>query len=98
MSRSGCGALLECQQLLRAEALVVDLGCGLDQVLEMGTSEEVAQVDELAVALVLYVDGTPAILAGGNAAAADGDGVFASDNCEGDDGLSHINVSQRICR
>jgi hypothetical protein len=47
------GALLEGKQLLGAEGLVVDLGGGLDEVLKVGTGEEVAQVDELAVVLVL---------------------------------------------
>jgi hypothetical protein len=48
--------------------LVVDLACGFDEVLKVGTCEEVTQVDELAVPLVLDVDGTPAVLAGGNVA------------------------------
>ncbi len=37
-SRSGAGAgggLLECQELLRAEGLVVNLGCRLNEVLQM---------------------------------------------------------------
>ena len=45
--------LFECKQLLRAERFVVDLRCSLDQVLEMGTSEEVAEVDEFAMVLIL---------------------------------------------
>lgn len=47
------GALLEREQLLGAEALVVDLRRRLDEVLQVGAGEEVAQVGELAVALVL---------------------------------------------
>ena len=47
------GALLEGKQLLGTEGLVVDLGGCLDEVLEVGASEEVAEVDELAVVLVL---------------------------------------------
>jgi hypothetical protein len=46
-------ALLEGQQLLGAERLVVDLCGGLDQVLQVGTGEEVAEVYEFAVGLVL---------------------------------------------
>ena len=49
--------------------LVVDLACSLDEVLEVGAGEEVAEVDKLAVPLVLNVDGTPAVLASGNVAA-----------------------------
>jgi hypothetical protein len=47
------GALLEGKQLLGTEGLVVDLGGGLDEILEVGACEEVAEVDELAVVLVL---------------------------------------------
>jgi len=47
------GALLEGKQLLGAERLVVDLCGRLDQVLQVGTGEEVAEVDEFAVVLVL---------------------------------------------
>ena len=62
-------ALLQSQQLFRAEALVVDLAGRLDQVLELSAGEKVAEVDEFAVALVFYVDGAPAVLAGGDVAA-----------------------------
>ena len=50
-------ALLEGEQLLGAERLVVDLGRGLDEVLEVGAGEEVAQVHEFAVVLVLNCGG-----------------------------------------
>ena len=66
-------ALLQCQQLLGAEGLVVDLRCRLDQVLEMGAGEEVAEVDEFAVALVFDVDGAPAVLAAADQLAVDVD-------------------------
>jgi hypothetical protein len=47
------GALLESKQLLSAEGLVVDLCGRLDQVLQVGAGEEVAEVDEFAVVLIL---------------------------------------------
>jgi hypothetical protein len=47
------GALLEGKQLLGAERFVVDLCGRLDQVLQVGAGEEVAEVDEFAVVLVL---------------------------------------------
>jgi hypothetical protein len=46
-------ALLEGQQLLGAEGLVVDLCGRLDEVLQVGAREEVAEVYEFAVGLVL---------------------------------------------
>jgi hypothetical protein len=45
-------ALLECQKLLGTEGLVMNLGGGLDQVLEMSTSEEVPQVHKFTVVLI----------------------------------------------
>lgn len=55
---AGSAALLESQQLLGAEGLVVDLRGRLDQVLQVGAGEEVAEVDEFAVVLVLDCLGT----------------------------------------
>jgi hypothetical protein len=49
-------ALLEGKQLLGTEGFVVDLGGGLDEVLEVGACEEVTEVDELAVVLILDCD------------------------------------------
>lgn len=48
--------------------LVVDLACGLDEVLEVSAGKEVTEVDEFAVPLVFHVDGAPAVLASGNVA------------------------------
>lgn len=47
------GALLESHELFGTEGLIVDLGGGFNEVLEMGACEEVAEVDEFAVVLVL---------------------------------------------
>ena len=48
--------------------LVVDLACGLDEILEMSAGQEVTKVDKLAVPLILDVDCTPAILTCGDVA------------------------------
>ena len=45
--------------------LVVDLACGLNEILEVSASQEVTKVDKLAVPLVLYVDCAPAVLTSG---------------------------------
>ena len=58
---AGCAALLECQQLLGAEGLVVNLGGGFDQVLEVGAGEEVSEIDEFAVVLILDIDNSPSV-------------------------------------
>lgn len=80
-------ALLQCQKLLGAEGLVVDLGGGLDKILQVGASEEVAEVNELAVVLILDVDDTPAVLATTDLLASDNDGLLRSDNSERNDVL-----------
>jgi hypothetical protein len=48
-----CRALLECKKLLGAEGLIVDLGGSLNEILQMGACEEVAEVYEFAVILIL---------------------------------------------
>ena len=65
----------------------MNLGRRLDEVLQVGAGEEVAQVDEFAVSLVFDVDGTPAVLAAADRLVVDCDGFFAADYGEGDDGL-----------
>ena len=77
--------LLQSEELFRAEAFVVDLRRRFDEILEMGAGEEVAEVDEFAVAFVFYVDGSPAVLTAADGFAVHGDVVFASYYCEGDD-------------
>jgi len=47
------GTLLECEELLGTERLIMNLGGGFDQVLQMGACEEVAKVDKFAVVLIL---------------------------------------------
>lgn len=80
-------ALLQSQQLLGTEGLVVDLAGGFHQILKVGTGQEVAQVDKLAVVLVLDVDDSPAVLAAANLLAVDHNGLLTADNREGNDVL-----------
>lgn len=82
-----CAALLQGQQLLGTECLVMDLGRGLDQILQMGAEEEVSQVDEFAVVFVLDVDDAPSVLAATDLLAVNNDGLFGTDNSEGDKAL-----------
>ena len=60
---TSCAALLECQQLLGAESLVVDLGGCFNQVLQVSACEEVSEVDEFTVVLILNIDDSPSVLA-----------------------------------
>jgi hypothetical protein len=82
---SSCATLLECQQLLGAEGLVVDLRCGLNQILEVGAGEEVSEVDKFAVGLVLNVDDAPSVLAAADLLASNNDRLLRTNNCEWDD-------------
>lgn len=68
----------------------MDLGCGLDEVLEVGAEEEVSEVDEFAVVLVLDVDDTPAVLAATDLLAVDNDALFGTDDGEGDKALFYV--------
>lgn len=77
---TGSAAFLQGKQLLGTEGLVVDLAGSLDQILKVGTGQEVAQVDEFTVVLVLDVDDTPAVLAATNLLAVDNNGLLTADN------------------
>jgi hypothetical protein len=89
---SCCAALLECQQLLGAEGLVMDLGGGLDQILEMSTGEEVSKVDEFTVGLVLNVNDAPSVLAAANLLASNNDRLLRTNDGEGNDILYDVLV------
>jgi hypothetical protein len=80
-------AFLKGEQLLSTESLVVSLGGGLDELLEVGSGKEVSEVDEFAVSLVLNVDNTPAVLATADLLAVDDDVLLGSYNGEWDDFL-----------
>lgn len=86
MTASGT-ALFQSQQLLSTEGLVMDLTGCLDEVLKVGTSKEVPQVDEFTMILILDVDDAPTILTSSHLLATDDDGLFASDHSKGDNVL-----------
>lgn len=83
-------ALLQSQKLLGAESLVVDLASGFHQILQMGAGQKVAQINELAVVLVLDIDHTPAVLATAYLLAIDDDGLLTTDNREWDNILLQL--------
>lgn len=91
----GGAALLQSQKLLRTESLVVDLAGGLDQVLQMGPGQEVAQVNKLAVVLILDVDDTPPVLTAANLLAVDDNGLLAANHREGNDVLVSVSHTTR---
>lgn len=63
----------------------MDLGGGLDKILEMGPRQEVPQQDELAVVFILDVDDAPAVLSTSNGASAHDDGVLGPYHGEGNE-------------
>jgi hypothetical protein len=65
----------------------VDLGCGLNQILEMGTGEEVSKVDEFAMALIFDVDDSPSVLAAADLLASHNNRFLGTNNCEWNDVL-----------
>jgi hypothetical protein len=52
--------------------------------------EEVPEVDELAMALVLDIDNTPAVLATANGLTVDNDGAVRADNSKGNHALNAL--------
>ena len=81
---SGSTALLQCQQLLSTEGLVMDLTGSFDKILEVGTGQEVSQIDELAVSIVFDVDHSPTVLPTTHLFASYIDVSLTSNNGEGD--------------
>ena len=84
---AGRTALLQSQKLLGTECLIVDLACCLDEVLEVGTSEEVPQRDELAMSLIFDIDYAPAVLPTTDLFSIDDNGLFTTNNSEGNNVL-----------
>lgn len=54
----------------------MDLGRRLNEVLEVGPGEKVAEEDKFAVVLVLDVDNSPAVLTASDLAAGDNDALL----------------------
>lgn len=77
---AGRTALLQSKELLGTECLVVDLAGGFDEVLEVGASEEVSEIDKFTVVLVLHVDHAPPVLTAADLLAVDDDRSLAADN------------------
>ena len=71
----------------------MDLGGCFDEVLEMGSGEEVAEVDEFAVGFVFDVDYAPFVCAGSDHFAVDVEGFLGTDDGEGDDVLNELGTS-----
>lgn len=65
----------------------MDLGSGLNKVLEMGSEQEVAEIDEFAVSLVLNVDDAPSVLTATDLLSVDNDRLLGTDDSEGDQTL-----------
>jgi len=95
--RAGAGGVLvlEREKLLGPECLIVDLSGGLNQVLQMSPREEIAEVDKLAVVLVLDVDDAPSVLAPAHRLAVDNHVSLGAYDSERND-VSDAFVQQRL--
>jgi len=80
--------LLESKKLLGPETFVVHLAGRLNEILQVCSGQEVAEVDELAVVLILDIDDTPTVLTSAYSMAVDGDGLFTANDSEWNDGLN----------
>ena len=70
----------------------MNLGRGLDKILEVSPEEEVAEIDEFAVVLVFDVDDAPSVLAAANLLAVDDNGLLGANDGEGDQALRSMLV------
>lgn len=76
--------VLQCNELLRAVGLVMDLARGLNEVLKVRAQKEVTESDKFAVRFVLHIDDAPPVLTASNVSALHDDRLFRTDDCEGD--------------
>lgn len=74
----------------------MDLRCGLNQILKVGTGQEVSEVDEFAVSLILNINDTPSVLAAADLLASNNDRLLRTDNSEGDDVLHAVLAKIRV--
>lgn len=72
----------------------MDLGCGLDEILQVSSQEEVAEIDEFAVPLVLDVDDAPSVLASADGLAVNDDVALGAHDGEGDHGANDLVMLQ----
>lgn len=70
----------------------MDLRGSVDQILKVGASEEIAEIDELAMLLVFNIDCSPAVLTSAHSLAVYVDVALTSNDCEWDDGLKILSV------
>lgn len=68
----------------------MDLAGRLNQILQVGASEEVAEVDEFGVVFIFDVDHSPAVLAATNLLPIDDNILLAPDNREWNDILGFV--------
>ena len=76
----------------------MDLRGRLNEILEVGAGEEIAEVDEFAVLLVLNVDGAPSVLAATDGLTGNVDVALAADDGEGDDRLWWVSRESKFAR
>lgn len=70
----------------------MDLRCGLNQILEMGTCEEVSEVYEFAVALVFDINDAPSVLAAADLLASNNNRLLRTNNSERNDVLKMLSI------
>jgi hypothetical protein len=86
-------ALLQSQQLLGTEGLVVSLGSSLNEILQVCSEKEVAEVNKLAVLLILDIDDTPPVLTAANLLPVDDDVLLRADNGKRNMALLSVSIS-----
>ena len=72
------------QQLFSTESFIMNLCCGFNQVLQMSSRQKVAQMNKLAMILILHVDHTPSCLSSTYCLAIHNHVTLRANNCERD--------------
>jgi hypothetical protein len=65
----------------------MDLGSGLDEILQVGASKEVSKGNKLAMTFILDIDDTPSVLTASDLFASNKDRLLRPNYSEGDDAL-----------
>lgn len=66
----------------------MDLAGCFDEILQVRPGQEVPEIDKFTVVLILDIDDTPFVLSTTDLLAINNDGLFATNNSEGDDVLN----------
>lgn len=75
----------------------MDLRSCFDEILQVSTSQEIAQVYKFAVVLILNVNDSPSVLAAADLLSGNDDGFLGADDSEGNNVLFCYQYASYLC-